>query len=213
MTNSFVDRRNEEFAAYLQCDASVVEAVYTTSATAIVPDPEEAQETRQTVEAYKKAIKHFERFEEALAQLPDIERGVFQIQRNHWSEAIPTLKEEMLSSLRVAKARKERATGKGPTNHKANAIADFVAKVFEKLNKPITFGISGHGEGPNTDFGRAVQKCLEIYDVRAAPIKIIHYATERTKPAAPFELVKDGDLADWRRPAQAAYERRKVPNA
>lgn len=214
MTDKFIDRRNEEFAAYLQCDASLVEEVYTTSATAIIPDPEEAQETRQTIEIYKTAIKHFERFEEALGQLPDIERGVFELQKGHWSEAVPTVKEGILSSLAVAERRKERAAGQGRTNHKANAIAEFVALVFEKLNKPITFGISGYDEGPNTEFGKAVQKCLEIYNVRAAPIKTIHYATNPTKPVAPLELVKEGNLADWRRPAQAAYEKRKsqMPN-
>ena len=213
MTDQFIDRRNKEFAAYLQCDALLVEEVYTTSATALVPDPEEAQETRQTVETYKMAMKHFERFEAALAQLPEIEHGVFELQRDHWSKTLPILKDEMLSSLGVAERRKERAAGQGRTNHQASAIAEFVAQVFEKLHKPITFGISGHGEGPNTDFGKAVQKCLEIYNVRAAPIKTIHYATKRTEPAAPFELVKEGNLADWRRPAQTAYERRKMPDA
>ena len=213
MTDQFIDRRNEEFAVYLQCDALLVEEVYTISATAFIPDPEEAQETTKTLKTYRKALKHLERLEEALRQLPDIEHGVFELQRGHWSEALPTLKEGMLSSVGVAERRKERAAGQGPTNHKANAIAEFVAQVFEKLNKPITFGISGHDEGPNTDFGKAVQKCLEIYNVRAAPIKTIHYATNRTKPVAPFELVKEGNLADWRRPAQAAYERRKMPDA
>ena len=212
MTDQFIDRRNEEFAAYLQCDALLVEEVYTTSAIAVIPDPEEAQETRQTLETYKVAIKHFERFEAALEQLPDVERGVFKIQKDHWSETILDLKKGLLSSFMVSQKRKERAAGQGRTNHQANAIAEFVAQVFEKLNKPITFGISGHGEGPNTDFGKAVKKCLGIYDVRAAPIKTMHYSTSRTKPAASFELVEDGKLADWRRPAEAAFSRRKTHN-
>jgi hypothetical protein len=213
LTNSFVDRRNEELAAYLQCDASLVEAVYATSATAIVPDPEEAQETTKTTESYENALKHFERFEEALAQLPDIERAVLELQNDRWAQTIRTIKQEMLSSLSIAKRRKERAAGRGPTNHKANAIAEFVAQVFEKLNRPITFGISGHDDGPSTDFGKAVQKCLAIYDVRALPKTSIHCSQNPSQKLAPFELRENGSPAHWRRPAQAAYERRKLPNA
>ena len=213
LTDSFIDRRNEEFADYIQCDASLVQELNVASKTAVIPDPEEAQEIAKTVAAYANALKHLERFEEALTKLPDIERGVFQIQKDHWSEAIPSLKEGLLSSMIVAQKRIGRGSGQGRANHKANAIAEFVAQVFEKLNRPITFGISGHDNGPSTDFGKAVQKCLTIYNVRSAPKKTIHYARSITKPVAPLEVIENGNPADWRRPTQAAYMRRKLPNA
>ena len=212
MTDQFIDRRNEEFAAYLQCDALLVEEVYTISATAVIPDPEEAQETTKTLKTYRKALKHLERLEAALAQLPDIEHGVFQIQRNHWSEAIPTLREGLRSSLMVAQERKRLAAGRGQTNHQAKAIAEFVAKVFERLNRPVTFGVNPYDDEPSTDFGRAVQKCLTIYNTRAAPKKTLHYTKSGTQ-SPPFELIENGAPADWRRPAEAAFNSRKPPNA
>lgn len=42
LTDSFIDRRNEEFADYLQYGASLVEELYIASKAAVIPDPEEA---------------------------------------------------------------------------------------------------------------------------------------------------------------------------
>ena len=84
----------------------------------------------------------------------------------------------------------------GSRNKKADAIAELLAQIFIKLDRPITFGVSSMSTKnlPSTDFGRAVQKGLEIFHVYGFPVD------ENGKN----EL---GPRANWRAPAERAFQK------
>jgi hypothetical protein len=55
----------------------------------------------------------------------------------------------------------------GRTNPAANDIAEGMRRLFRRLRKPITFGQSDSGDGPSTEFGRAVEFALGAFGVNA----------------------------------------------
>lgn len=213
MNDEWVDPRNKAFAEYLSCEVSMVDDTYYASGVGLVPDQEEAQGTGDTIAIYRKAIKEFERFCETLEKLPEVERVSFQIQMAHWSETIQPLKDGLQVGLMVAQNRKKRASGKGPINHRANAVAEFVACAFDRLGLPITFGCRAADDEPSTRFGRAVKECFTIYDVRLPPKTSEYHQKTGNQSAVTFDLLETGALADWKRPAEAAYRRRAQRNA
>lgn len=66
----------------------------------------------------------------------------------------------------------------GGRNPAAYIAAEGMRRLFRRLRRPITFGIHPEG-GPSTDFGRAVEYAIGAFGIRA----------------------------DWRRPAEKAFEK------
>jgi len=213
MNNEWIDPRNKAFAEYLGCEVSMIDDTYYASQVGLVPDNEEAQDTAKAIAIYRKAINEFERFRETLEKLPELELVSFQIQKAHWSETIQPLKDGLQVGLMVAQNRKKLASGKGPINHRANAVAEFVACVFDRLEWPVTFGCRAADDEPSTRFGRAVKECFIIYDVRLPPKISEHHRKLGNQSATTFHLTETGALAHWKRPAEAAYRQRDQRNA
>jgi hypothetical protein len=213
MSDEGMDPCHKAFAEYLGCECSIVDDAYDASGVGLVPDQEEAKEAADAIEIYEQALKEFERFCKTMSRLSDVERASFQIQDSHWSDSIPPIKEGLEINLRNTRNRKNRVSGKGPSNHRANAIAEFVACVFDRLDWPVTFGCRAADDEPSTRFGRAVKECFTIYDVRLPP-KISEYPRKlENQSAMMFHMTETGKLANWKRPAQAAYRRRNQHNA
>ena len=88
-------------------------------------------------------------------------------------------------------------TSRTGSDHKANAVAKFVAAVFLELGRPVSFGTQANDSAePSTPFGRAVREALVMFNVYR-------------KPIAPH-LVPE--IAHWKRPAERAAKGCQKPN-
>ena len=95
----------------------------------------------------------------------------------------------IIQSRKILKSDNDNKGGK----ELAHAIAMMTIKIFESANWPITFGVNDATGKPTTNYGKAVQRALEIFDVKSdrKPINKAHpfpqYA-DWYAPAATFEV-------------------------
>lgn len=106
---------------------------------------------------------------------------------------VETLLNELDVELGFLMAHRKHVYDRNPTrggkDPRADQLAEFVACVFEASDRHITFG--QRENKPTTNFGRAVQECLEI-----CGIKLI-------------ETNNKVYLSNWRQPAYKAFRKRK----
>ncbi len=113
-----------------------------------------------------------------------------QTQENNIEALLNDLNKELCGLLAHRKHVEERNPSRGGKDPRADQLAEFVACIFEASERPITYG---HRENkPTTDFGRAVQKTLEICDA--------------------ILLETDYNIypSNWRQPAYKAFVRRNT---
>lgn len=202
------DRRHIAFAEYLGCSAEFVEETYLNEGLSSIPDRSENDVLKTSIAMYKTAYKSLVRAQTALKQLPETQQVAHKIAGEDFGSQLKQMIESV-SNWEAAMVRvKARSTGNGRQDLHAEQFGEFVARLFEVLGKGITFGIQPDTDEPSTAFGRAVQRGIEIYDIRQLPKSESGASTRVTKNQKYVHLV-ERQLVGWRRVAQKAFYKRR----
>ena len=115
----------------------------------------------------------------------------------NFSVAAMTMQKYRISTIRFFFAVIAEETSGTGSDHKANTVAQFVAAVFLKIDRPVRFGTKpSDSSEPSTPFGRAVRDALVIFKVYRKP-KSTHLPPE---------------IAHWKRPTERAVKSCQKPN-
>jgi len=187
-------------AEYLSCDPKIVFDLYYELKIDAFSDLETVARLKPDAEKYETALAHVKKANSALGKLSSFEHAVFDIAKSQLLQNLKDAELELEGSVKIISTMISRSKTIGSRNKKADAIAELIAQIFIKLDRPISFGVSSMSTKnlPSTDFGRAVQKGLEIFHVYGFPVD------ENGK----HEL---GPRANWRSPAKRAFQ--KVRNS
>ena len=209
MNDQCYDPRHIKFAKYLGCAPELVEEIYLQTGVDHVPDREEANDLRTAIHLYETAERALNQASKALQDLPDVERAARRIGEKDWIKPLQQMQGRVGGWLRAARTSKARSEGSGPENKHAGQFGEFVAVLFEALNRDITFGVDAISSEPSTDFGRAVQQGIQIYSVRKPPVEKQKNTPLSGGRAKIDVTLFDGEYIGWRRIAERAFKRRQ----
>ena len=203
------DKRHVEFSKIMGCPAELIEEIYLQVGVDDFPDREEAHEQRYAAKIYKAMRKSLNRTIESWLSLPELERASHHLTVQDMEDSLRQMVENVERWKALSEQRTAKFGSKGAANKNADVFAEFVAVLFETLERDITFGVSGTSSEPSTAFGRAVKSGLEIYDVRK-PAEEKETRIELSNGMIKTdETVFSGSVIDWRRPAKKAFSHRK----
>jgi len=77
-------------------------------------------------------------------------------------------------------------------NDKAHALANMTIRIFKMSGWNVSFGTDPVSGDPNTNYGKAVKKALEIFDARSSNVR------------------NDTLIANWKSPALEEFKKYKV---
>ena len=191
-------RLEMRLAEALVCKPELVRNVWQELQLDSFEDVHNIKQLAEIVKTYNQMKKLTNKLLELYESLPEEERQRLIVEahllndaagENKLARALNSIKEELSNLINHRDHVKERNPSKGGKDHKADQLAEFVAKIFEETNRPITYG--HRDTEPTTDFGRAVQKTLEICEAKLLDRDYkIH-------------------LSNWRQPAHKAFARRR----
>lgn len=206
MSERCFDHRHIAFGEYLGCSAEFVEETYLDEGLSSIPDRSENDELKTSIAMYKTAHSALVRAQTALSQLPEMQQVAHKISGEDFGSQLKEMIERV-STWEASMVRiKARSTGNGRQDLHAEQFGEFVARLFEELGKGITFGIQPDTDEPSTAFGRAVQRGIEIYDIRQLPK---NESCTSTKVKNRYAHLVEGQLVGWRRVAQKAFNKRR----
>lgn len=207
MREQCFDRRHIEFAKYLNIPAEFVEEIYLRVGVDQTPDREERHELADAITKFTQAIGHLRKAEQAIDSLPESEKIVLTMTNSDCLNDIAVIADR-LSSIKGSREKlASNAAGRGPRNSKADRFADFVAILFEEIGRDIRIGTNPYSSDPNTEFGRAVQTGLELYEHRHPPETKEEHFSRADGLVKTDKTVFNGEVINWRRPAERAAKK------
>ena len=183
-------------AEYLSCEPKIIFDLFNELKIDSFSDLETMARLKPDAVKYETALANVKKANSALEKLSRFEHAVFDIAQSRLLQNLTDAELELEGLVKRISATISKSKSIGSRNKKADAIAELLAQIFIKLDRPITFGVSSMSTKnlPSTDFGRAVQKGLEIFHVYGFPVD------ENGKN----EL---GPRANWRAPAERAFQK------
>lgn len=187
-------RQDLGLAKALNCDASLVEEVWRQLKLDLGEDPNSLINLKSIVSQYQSLINSTERIHSRIGSLPSDELVRLKLEGNVLELRLDQLREELVALRDHRKSVIDRNPSSGGQDARADMLAEFVAVVFERTNRSVTFG---HDEGePTTDFGRSVREVLTICDNT-------RFQEERKDHRT------NTFITNWRQPAHKAFLKRK----
>ena len=170
------DRPFRDIAQRLKCDIWDYDSCWEGLTYPIWSNPEHYQQMRDATSAYNKAARSAINLFDAMKSLSSNDRDSLF---NAGLVTLPQIRKlaERLESNALQMTEEQKVDGRQSNrNIAAHNIGISIHRLFQKLGKPITWGITDGG--PSTDYGRAVEYALAAFNIKA----------------------------DWRRPAQSARD-------
>ena len=165
-------------ARRLNCEEKEVDAAFRSVGIVLYLEPQHLDLVKRETHDLNEAARHARNLAKSLMRLTrDEDKAIW------FAGAVSVPQIEHLAAVLEGEAKSLEDTRigidrKGGRNPAAHAVAEGVRRLFRRLRREITFGSSPSGD-PSTDFARTVQLALGEFQI----------------------------LADWRRPAQAAFEK------
>ena len=198
--DAFVDTRVREFAHHIQCDPELAQELYFKHKVSEALDNEQKASMGRELSTLQIVSNNLDRAAKAckgLSLYDDQLRNALRIQGLDLQKQIEDLNGTLKDNIDFFKTSIAEETSRTGSDHKANAVAKFVAAVFLELDRPVSFGTQANDSAePSTPFGRAVRGALVMFNVYR-------------KPIAPH-LVPE--IAHWKRPAERAAKGCQKPN-
>jgi hypothetical protein len=198
--DSYVDTHVKAFADYIQCDPELAQELYFKHKVSEALDNEQKASIGRELSTLQIVSNNLDRAAKAckgLSLYDDQLRNALRIQGLDLQKQIEDLNGTLKDNIDFFKTSIAEETSRTGSDHKANAVAKFVAAVFLELDRPVSFGTQANDSGePSTPFGRAVRDALVMFNVYR-------------KPIAPH-LVPE--IAHWKRPAERAAKGCQKPN-
>ena len=198
--DSYVDTRVREFADHIQCDPELAQELYFKHKVSEALDNEQKASRGRELSTLQIVSNNLDRAAKAckgLSLYDDQLRNALRIQGLDLQKQIEDLNGTLKDNIDFFKTSIAEETSRTGSDHKANAVAKFVAAVFLELGRPVSFGTQANDTAePSTPFGRAVREALVMFNVYR-------------KPIAPH-LVPE--IAHWKRPAERAAKGCQKPN-
>jgi len=189
-----IDQRCIWFAAYLNCEPSLVQKHYEESGAIRLLDRIALSELNANIQRLERAANLINQATQELDKLCEIEKLSQNLAETVIIDDLNNITPALASIIKYRKILKSQNNNIGGKNELAHAIAMMTIKIFESANWPITFGVNDATGKPTTNYGKAVLKALEIFDVKSDRKPI----TE----ARPFP-----QYADWHAPAKATFKK------
>ena len=189
-----IDQRCIWFAEYLKCEPSLVQKSYEESGAISLLDRIAVTELNANIKHLERAAKLINEAIHELDKLSEIEKLSQNLAETVIIDDLNKITPALVSIIQSRKILKSDNDNMGGKNELAHAIAMMTIKIFESANWPITFGVNDATGKPTTNYGKAVQRALEIFDVKSdrKPITKAH----------PFP-----QYADWHAPAKATFKK------
>ena len=198
--DSYVDTHVKAFADYIQCDPELAQELYFKHKVSEALDNEQKASLVRELSTLQIVSNNLDRAAKAckgLSLYDDQLRNALRIQGLDLQKQIEDLNGTLKDNIDFFKTSIAEETSRTGSDHKANAVAKFVAAVFLELGRPVSFGTQANDSAePSTPFGRAVRGALVMFNVYR-------------KPIAPH-LVPE--IAHWKRPAERAAKGCQKPN-
>lgn len=189
-----IDQRCIWFAEYLKCEPSLVQKHYEESGAIRLLDRIALTELNANIQRLERAANLINEAIQELDKLHEIEQLSQNLAGTVIIDDLNKITPALVSIIQDRKILKSQNDNIGGKNELAHAIAVMTIKIFESANWPITFGVNDATGKPTTNYGKAVVKALEIFDVKSDRKPI-------TK-AQPFP-----QYADWHAPAKAKFKK------
>lgn len=189
-----IDQRCIWLAEYLGCEPILVQTAYENSGAISLLDRIAVTELNKDIQRLERAAKLISKAIEELDKLSIDEQLSQNISGTVIINDLNKISPVLDTIIHSRKTLKSENSNNGGKNELAHAIATMTLEIFENANWPITFGVNDATGKPTTDYGKAVVKALEIFDVKSdrKPITNIQ----------PFP-----QYADWHAPAKAIYRK------
>ena len=191
--------QEKRLANALSCSPELVRFVWQELKLDNFEDVQDVKQLTEISKTYGQMIKQTEKLKHLYGTLPEDERQRLNIEAQlqgfvHGADKLEALLNVLIRELNELMAHrehvKERNPIKGGKNPRADQLAELVARIFEETKRPITYG--HREELPTTDFGRAVQKTIEICEAKLLDTDEGLY------------------LSNWRQPAHKAFVKRNA---
>lgn len=147
------------------------------------------KQLREIVQKYEIMLGLLGKLSNVYSSFPDNEKSRLSIEGNKVNSALNLLTNELEELRSHRKEVIKRNPSQGGKDSRADQLAEFVAVVFERSKRPITFG--HRDNAPTTDFCRSVEETLQICESHVLEIGFKVYPS------------------NWRQPAHKAYLKRK----
>lgn len=201
MTESaLVDTRVRAFANHIQCDPELAQEMYFKHKVSSMLDNEQKASSVRELDVLQIVSNNLDRAAKAfegLSPYDDQLSNTLRIQGLDLKTQVEDLNRTLKDNIRFFNAVIAEETSGTGSDHKANTVAQFVAAVFLKIDRPVRFGTKpSDSSEPSTPFGRAVRDALVIFKVYRKP-KSAHLPPE---------------IAHWKRPTERAVKSCQKPN-
>lgn len=198
--DSYVDTHVKAFADHIQCDPELAQELYFEHKVSEALDNEQKASMGRELSTLQIVSNNLDRAAKAckgLSLYDDQLRNSLRIQGMDLQKQIEDLNRTLKDNIDFFNVSIADETSGTSSDHKANAVAKFVAGVFLELDRHVSFGTKANDSGePSTPFGRAVRDALVIFKVYR-------------NPTAPHLL---SEIAHWKRPAERAAKGCQKPN-
>jgi hypothetical protein len=198
--DSYVDTHVKAFADHIQCDPELAQELYFKHKVSEALDNEQKASIGRELSTLQIVSNNLDKAAKACKELSlhdDQLRNALRIQGLDLQQQIEDLNETLKDNINFFKTSIAEETSGTGSDHKANAVAKFVAAVFLELDRPVSFGTKANDSGePSTPFGGAVRDALVMFKVYRKP------TTPHFRP----------EIAHWKRPAERAAKGCQKPN-
>lgn len=165
----------------LGCKADLVHSVWFELKLDNFENGNDIKELRQIVHKYEIMLGLLGKLSNVYSSIPDNEKSRLSVDGNRINSALNLLSKELAELQSHRKEVINRNPSQGGKDPRADQLAEFVAAVFERSNRPITYGIRDNA--PTTDFCRAVQKTLQTCECHVSEIGFKVYPSNWRQPA------------------------------
>ena len=171
-----IDQRCIWLSQYLNCDAELVQTAYQISGAIKALDAQDNAQLRIDTEKLQSAEKYLQKTVTELHGISENEKLTQTLLNKNITKEAENLLSKLSEIVTSREFLAKENTAKGGKNIKAHKIAYMVLHIFLKRGWNIRYGVCPNTGEPTTNFGKAVQKALQLFDTQSIRNESSRYA-------------------------------------
>ena len=171
-----IDQRCIWLSQYLDCDAELVQTAYKISGAINALDAQDNAQLRLDTEKLQSAEKYLQKTVTELHRISENEKLTQTLLNNNITKEAEDLLSKLSEIVNSREFLAKENTAKGGKNIKAHKIAYMVLHIFLERGWNIRYVVCSNTGEPTTNFGKAVQRALELFDTKSTRSESTDYA-------------------------------------